>query len=179
MTNVRYGLEEYKDIEIRNMASERLSQGYSYESVMESIHAKGRDNARTPMQWNAGANAGFTTGEPWIRVNPNYTEINVEAQLADPYSVLNYYRHLVDLRKREDLICDGDYQQILSDRDDIFAYSRFNGQRKLTVVANFSGETVAVPEELLTQSGELEICNYPDAPANGILRPYEAVMYLK
>lgn len=179
MTNVRYGLEEYKDIEIRNMASERLSQGYSYESVMESIHAKGRDNARTPMQWNAGTNAGFTTGEPWIRVNPNYTEINVEAQLADPYSVLNYYRHLVDLRKREDVICDGDYQPIFPERNDIFAYSRFNGQRKLTVVANFSGETVQIPGELLTQSGELEICNYPDAPANGILRPYEAVMYLK
>ena len=77
---------------------------------MESIYAKGRDNARTPMQWNADKNAGFTTGEPWIKVNPNYTEINVEAQENDPGSVLNYYRALIQLRKDQDVIRDGDYR---------------------------------------------------------------------
>ena len=179
MTNARYELEEYRDIEIRNIAAERLAEGYSMESVMESIHAKGRDNARTPMQWNAGKNAGFTTGEPWLKINPNYTEINVEAQEADPHSVLNYYRYLVALRKREDVFVDGDYQEILPEREDVIAYSRDNGSRKLTVVTNFTGETVDFPAEILENAGEPELCNYSDWPVDGKLRPYEARMYLK
>ena len=179
MTNARYELEEYRDIEIRNIAAERLAEGYTMESIMESIHAKGRDNARTPMQWNAGENAGFTTGEPWLKINPNYTEINVEAQEKDPHSVLNYYRHLVALRKREDVILDGEYQEILPQREDLVAYTRDNGQRKLTVVANFTGDTIDFPAEILENAGEIELCNYTDCPVNGKLRPYEARMYLK
>ncbi len=179
MTNARYALEEYRDIEIRNFAADRLAEGYSMESVMESIHAKGRDNARTPMQWNAGENAGFTTGKPWLKINPNYTEINVEAQEKDPHSVLNYYRYLIGLRKREDVIVDGDYQEILPEREDLVAYSRDNGDRKLTVVANFTGDTVDFPTEILENAGEPELSNYIDWPIDGKLRPYEARMYLK
>ena len=179
MTNTDYPLEDYRDIEIRNMAAERLAMGYSREQVEASIHAVGRDNARTPMQWNAGENAGFTTGTPWIRVNPNYTHINVEAQEQDPNSVLNYYRYLIGLRKREDVILDGDYQELLPEREDIFAYTRNNGSRKLTVIANFTGEEVPFPQEILENSGEPEIGNYPDWPGVGRLRPYEAIMYLK
>ena len=179
MTNVKLKLEEYQDIEIRNMAKERLENGYSLESVMESIYAKGRDNARTPMQWDASEHAGFTTGKPWLKVNPNYTTINVAAQEADPHSVLNYYRYLVGLRKREDVICDGDYQEILPERLDVIAYSRDNGSRKLTVVANFTGETIDFPQEILDNAGEPEIGNYTEWPSGGKLRPYEAVMYLK
>ena len=179
MTNTDYPLEDYRDIEIRNMAAERLAMGYSRKQVEASIHAVGRDNARTPMQWNAGENAGFTTGTPWIRVNPNYTHINVEAQERDPNSVLNYYRYLIGLRKREDVILDGDYQELLPEREDIFAYTRNNGSRKLTVIANFTGEEVPFPQEILENSGEPEIGNYPDWPGGGRLRPYEAIMYLK
>jgi glucan 1,6-alpha-glucosidase len=179
MTNVKYQLEEYRDIEIRNMAAERLAEGYTLESVMESIHAKGRDNARTPMQWTAGENAGFTTGEPWIKVNPNYTEINVEAQEADPNSVLNYYRALIQLRKDEDVIRDGDYTEIMPDWDNIFAYSRDDGHKKLTVLANFSGETVEYPAWTVDTAGEPILGNYDNWPAEGVLRPYEAVMYMK
>jgi len=179
MTNARYELEEYRDIEIRNIAAERLAAGYTMESIMESIHAKGRDNARTPMQWDASPNAGFTTGEPWIKVNPNYTAINVAAQEQDPNSILNYYRYLVSLRKREDVIRDGDYQEILPEREDIIAYSRDNGSRKLTVIANFTGETVEIPADTLADAGSPEISNYPDWPAKKVLRPYEAAMYLK
>lgn len=179
MTNVKLKLEEYQDIEIRNMAAERLEKGYSLESVMESIYAKGRDNARTPMQWDASENAGFTTGTPWLKVNPNYTTINVAAQEADPHSVLNYYRYLVGLRKREEVICDGDYQEILPERLDVIAYSRDNGSHKLTVVANFTGETIDFPQEILDAAGEPEISNYIDWPSDGKLRPYEAAMYLK
>lgn len=179
MTNARYELEEYRDIEIRNMAAERLAHGYSMEAVMESIHAKGRDNGRTPMQWNAGKNAGFTDGTPWIKVNPNHTDINVEAQEKDPYSILNYYRYLVGLRKREDVILDGDYQEILPEREDLFAYTRDNGTRKLTVIANFTGREIPFPQEILENSGAPEIGNYIDWPGGGRLRPYEAIMYLK
>ncbi len=179
MTNARYELEEYRDIEIRNFSSERLAQGYSMESVMASIHAKGRDNARTPMQWDDSPNAGFTTGEPWIKVNPNYFCINVAAQEADPNSILNYYRYLVALRKREDVICDGDYQEILPQREDVIAYSRSNGGRTLTVIGNFTGKEIEFPQEILDGAGTPELSNYPDWPHNGKLRPYEAAMYLK
>jgi len=179
MTNVKYELEDYRDIEIRNMAAERLADGYSLDSVMESIWAKGRDNARTPMQWNAGENAGFTTGKPWIRVNPNYTELNVEAQEKDPHSVLNYYRYLVQLRKEQDVIRDGDYTEIMPDWDNIFAYSRDDGKKKLTVLANFSGEEVQYPAWTVDTAGEPIACNYGSWPEEGVLRPWEAVMYLK
>ena len=179
MTNVKYQLEEYRDIEIRNMAAERLAEGYTLESVMASIHAKGRDNARTPMQWNAGENAGFTTGEPWIKVNPNYTEINVEAQEKDPNSVLNYYRALIQLRKDQDVIRDGNYTEIMPDWDNIFAYSRDDGKKKLTVIANFSGEEVEYPAWTMDTAGEPILGNYDTWPEIGTLRPWEAVMYLK
>ncbi len=179
MTNAPYTLEEYRDIEIRNMAAERLAAGYSMEDVMRSIHAKGRDNARTPMQWNASPNAGFTTGEPWLKVNPNYTGINVAAQEADPHSVLNYYRYLVQLRKREDVITNGDYQEILPERDDLFCYRRRDGKTTLTVITNFTAETVPFPAEVLAEAGQPELSNYSDWPEEGILRPYEAVMFLR
>ena len=179
MTNARYELEEYQDIEIRNMAAERLAEGYSLEDVMTSIHAKGRDNGRTPMQWTAGENAGFTTGKPWIKVNPNHSYINVEAQEADPNSILNYYRALVQLRKDQDVIRDGDYTEILGDWDNIFAYSRNDGEHKLTVIANFSGETVEYPAWAMDTAGEPILANYDSWPAEGVLRPYEAAMYLK
>ena len=179
MTNTRYALEEYRDIEIRNMAAERLAEGYTMEQVMASIHAKGRDNARTPMQWDNSPNAGFTTGQPWIRVNPNYTEINVKAQEEDPNSVLNYYRQLVRLRKQEDVIRDGDYTEILPDWDNIFAYSRDDGKKKLSVICNFSGEEVSYPAWTVDTAGEPILGNYDTWPEAGHLRPWEAVMYLK
>lgn len=179
MTNARYPLEDYRDIEIRNMAAERLAAGYSRESVMESIHAKGRDNARTPMQWTAGKNAGFTTGEPWLRINPNYVSINVEDQEKDPGSVLNYYRYLVALRKKLPVILDGEYEEILPEREDVFAYRRRSSSGCLTVIGNFTGDSITVPEEILSFSGEPQLGNYPDWPANGHLRPWEAIMYFE
>jgi len=179
MTNVRYELEEYRDIELRNMAKERLAEGYSMESVMESIYAKGRDNARTPMQWDAGENAGFTTGEPWLKVNPNYTEINVAAQLDDPDSILNYYRRLIALRKRERVIRDGEYRELMGEREDVIAYERVMEGRKLTVLANFTDKEISICSRIAENAGQPELSNYPDAPQCGRLRPYEAVLYLK
>ena len=179
MTNARYELEEYRDIEIRNISAERLAQDYSMESVMESIHAKGRDNARTPMQWNDGENAGFTTGEPWLKVNPNYTQINAAEQMNREDSILNCYRKLIALRKQEDVFLDGEYTAILPEREEVFAYRRENADTKLTVIANFSGSEIDVPQEIFQDVGELQVGSYTDAPVNGKLRPYEARMYLK
>jgi glucan 1,6-alpha-glucosidase len=179
MTNARYALEEYRDIEIRNMAAERLAAGYSQEDILRSIHAKGRDNARTPMQWSADANAGFTSGDPWLKINPNYTAINAAAQEADPDSILNYYRKLVALRKQESVILDGRYEEILPQRLDLFAYSRENPDTRLTVVCNFTENTVDFPAEILQEAGTCALSNYPDQPVNGKLRPYEARMYLR
>ena len=179
MTNARYELDEYRDIEIRNISAERLAQGYSMESVMESIHAKGRDNARTPMQWNDGENAGFTTGEPWLKVNPNYTQINAAEQLNREDSILNCYRKLIALRKQDDVFLDGEYTAILPEREEVFAYRRANDDTKLTVIANFSGSEIDVPQEIFQDVGELQVSSYTDAPVNGKLRPYEARMYLK
>ena len=179
MTNAPYALEEYRDIEIVNMIAERRAAGYSEAEITASIHAKGRDNARTPMQWDASPNAGFTTGTPWLKVNPNYVQINAADQVGREDSVLSYYKRLIALRKREDVIRTGEYQQILPERDDLFCYSRCDGESRLTVVANFTGGTASLPETVLKDAGALEICNYSDAPVNGQLRPYEARMYLK
>ena len=179
MTNVRYELEDYKDIEIRNMAAQRLAEGYPLESVMASIYAKGRDNARTPMHWNDGENAGFTTGTPWIRVAPNYTEINAADQMQRPDSVRSYYKKLIALRKADPVFVDGDFQPVLLEREDLFAYRRTNGDKTLTVIANFTGEEIRIPCELLEGAENPLIHNYDSVPVNGVLRPYEALMTLK
>ncbi len=97
-------IAEAKDIETINMYNERISSGFTKEEILESINAKGRDNARTPMQWNAREHAGFTTGIPWLRVNPNYKEINAEEALADQDSVFYMYKKLIDLRRKHDII---------------------------------------------------------------------------
>lgn len=100
MTNVHFEtLDDYRDIETLNMYKERKEQGYSHESIMQSIYTKGRDNARTPYQWDNSENAGFTTGMPWLKVNPRYTEINNEEALKNPDSIFYYYQNLIKLRK--------------------------------------------------------------------------------
>jgi len=130
------------------------------------------------MQWDASENAGFTAGTPWLKVNPNYTDINVARQESRD-SILNYYRYLVALRKREDVILDGSYEEILPQRDDLFCYARDDGKTRLTVVVNFTSETVAFPAEILEAAGEPELSNYPNWPIDGVLRPWEARMYIK
>ena len=179
MTNAPYALDEYRDIEIKNMVAERRAAGYSEEEITASVHTKGRDNARTPMQWDDSENAGFTTGTPWLKVNPNHTFINAQDQVGREDSVFNYYRKLIALRKREIVILNGAYEELLPQREDLFAYTRDNGEAKLTVAANFTENTVEFPAEIFADAGRLEISNYPDAPVNGVLRPYEARMYLK
>ena len=177
MTNACFPMEDCRDIETLNLYKERLEKGYSEEEIMRSIHAKGRDNARTPMQWTAGPNAGFTTGNPWIRVNPNYRQINAEQQIGEPGSVYSYYKRLIALRKETPVVQNGRYELLCPEDTSIFAYKRDDGANTLYVVCNFYDEHVEGPL-LPVQDEDVLISNYPDPPAGSHLRPYEAVWYL-
>ncbi len=179
MTNIQYGIEEYRDIETLNLYKERIAKGYTKREVMESIHAKSRDNARTPMQWNDEENAGFTEGTPWIKVNPNYLKINAKAQINDGDSVFNCYKRLILLRKENPVFIDGSFQMLLENDENIFAYTRTNGDSRLLVVCNFYDKTLEYPFKEADESMELLISNYKDAEKSIQLRPYEARMYLK
>ena len=178
MTNVKYELEEYRDIELFGMYKERRAQGYTHEELMESIYAKTRDNARTPMQWDTTEQAGFTTGKPWIKVNPNYTEINAAEQVDRENSIFNYYRKLIQLRKELPVLTDGKFTMLDMDHDQIFAYLRDNGEDKLLVVCNFYGNTVDYAVSEKAEDLELLIGNYTEENMQtDVLRPYEARIY--
>ena len=174
MTNIRLDIDEYVDLETHNIYKERMELGFSHEDVMNSIWARGRDNARTPMQWNDGANAGFTTGTPWLAVNPNYVHINAEAALEDPDSVFYYYQKLIHLRKNYPVIQMGEFNLVYPADKKVFAYRRDTDEEHLLVVCNFTDETLEfeVPEDF--HGSQLLISNYTEAVPE--LRPYEAVM---
>ena len=175
MTNVRLPLEQYQDVEIHNMYKKRLAEGYPEEEILRSIYAKGRDNARTPMQWNGQENAGFTTGTPWLPVNPNYTSINAEAALADPDSVFWYYKKLIALRKEYPVFVEGDFTLLEEEHPQLFVYRRSTKNEQILVVCNFSGTDVSwsLPGEWTT--AEVLISNYPDQ-VQKTLRPWEAMI---
>lgn len=179
MTNVRYNIEDYRDVEIQNVYKERIAAGYDKEDVMNSIYAKGRDNARTPMQWDDTENAGFTTGTPWIKVNDNYKTINAKSQVDDPDSIFNCYRKLVSFRKEYPVLVDGSFKLLLAEDENIFAYERKNADETLLVVCNFYGNTVKMPLTEETEDMELLISNYKEIEDSSVLRPYEARMYYK
>lgn len=185
MTNVKFAsIEEYKDIETLNMYKEKVNENNEDEAkVMESIYVKGRDNARTPVQWNASEHAGFTTGTPWIAVNPNYKEVNVEQAVADPDSIFHYYKKLIKLRKENEVIVYGAYDVLLDDHEQIYAYTRTLKKEKLLVILNFTDHRpeFKLPEDMICRDIEVLISNYeqPEEPdvTSIKLRPYEAVVY--
>lgn len=179
MTNVQYDIEDYKDCEIINMYHERLEKGYSKDEIMKSIYAKGRDNARTPMQWDDSANAGFTTGTPWIKVNDNYDKINAKSQVDDPDSIFSCYKKLVQLRKDYPVFVDGKFTLLLEDDENIFAYSRKNEEKTMIVVCNFFDKEIPMPLAKECEGMEVLISNYNDTSDMSVLRPYEARMYIR
>lgn len=180
MTNVAYGIDQYQDIETLNLYKERLEKGYKEDDVMHSIHEKSRDNARTPMQWNDGENAGFTIGKPWMKVNPNYKEINAAQQRDDTDSIFGCYKKLIRLRKKYPVFIEGDFQIQFKEDENIFAYTRENIDSRLFVICNFYDQTINCPLKNLGDLENLLICNYKDLDINqtALLRPYEARMYL-
>lgn len=183
MTNCPFNtLDNFRDLESINAFHELTEQGkMTEEDMMAAIGYKGRDNARTPMQWDDSAYAGFSTANPWIMVNPNYTKINAKDQINREDSVFKYYQKLIKLRHESELIVYGTYDLILDDDKDIYAYIRTLGDEKLIVYCNFSENTreVELPEEFT--NGQVLISNYIDAKVNHkiTLRPYEAIVIQK
>ncbi|HHQ4555104.1 TPA: alpha,alpha-phosphotrehalase [Aeromonas veronii] len=184
MTNPGYQrIDDYQDVESRNIFTIKQAEGVSEAEILAILGAKSRDNSRTPMQWSAAPNAGFTQGVPWLKPAANYREINAEAALADQHSVFWHYRDLIALRKAHPIFTQGDYQELLTGHPQIWAYTRRANGQTLLVVSNFYGEPVefALPAELQSGQGRLLLGNYPDSPArpqSGMLRPYESLIWL-
>lgn len=190
MTNVAFEtIADYNDIQTVNMYHEMVDgQGRDAHEVMAIIHAKSRDNARTPVQWDASPQAGFTTGKPWLKVNPNYREINAAQALANPDSIFYYYQKLIQLRKSIPAVVYGSYDLILPEHEQIYAFTRRFGNEYLLVVLNFSPEqpVFELPVHIAaviatTNNNDLLISNYPvslkENPSRFTLRPYEARVY--
>lgn len=178
MTNYHFtSLEECRDIEEINAYKDLVTDRhiYSDQEMLENISSKGRDNARTPMQWDDSQNAGFTTGTPWINVNPNYKTINAAAQVNDPNSIYNFYKQLIALRHAHDIIVYGEMDLLYEDAHDLFAYTRSYNDEKITVLANWSDHEVTYD---LTPEGDLLITNDEDVTPH-TLKPYQAVAYYK
>ena len=184
MTNVDFALEDYRDIETLNLYKERMALGYPEEKIMESIRAKSRDNARTPMQWEDAPGAGFTTGEPWIPLNPNYRLINAADQADREDSIFACYRQLIRLRKEWPVFVKGRFVPLDEENPRIFSYERRMEQPdqkggRLVVVCNFYGEEEKLSEDLPLEGMKLIFSNYPGREGEKELLPYEARMYLK
>lgn len=185
MTNPHFtDIRDYRDVESLNAYKQLKGKGVPEKEIMAALMQKSRDNSRTPMQWNSGKNAGFTQGTPWIPVASNYPTINVEAALRDKDSIFYHYQKLIRLRKEYDIIAYGDFQLLLEDDPQIFAYLRLYKGETLLVINNFFGkETVfSLPEHVAVNGmPKLLISNYKDSGEDVHflpLRPYEAVAYL-
>lgn len=178
MTNAPFtSIEDFQDIETQNIYKERLRAGFSEEETMCAIRKKARDNARTPMQWNAEKNAGFTTGTPWYQVNPNYTEINAEDAMSREDSVFYYYQKLIRLRREHEIMAYGIYDLLLPEDEDLYIYTRTLENEKWLILCNFHEK-----ERVITsmRMGRVILSNYADTPQLEelcLLRPYEAVIY--
>ena len=183
MTNVYFDkLEDYRDIESINFFTELTESGLmTPEYMMKCLMLRSRDNARTPMQWDDSEQAGFTDGESWIKVNPNYKEINAAQQLKDPNSIFHYYQKLISLRKEKDIIVYGEFEPLYRDDEQIFAYTRKLDQEKLLTVCNFSERNaeMEIPEEF--KGAECLITNLDRTVFEGkiVLKPYEAFVLYK
>ncbi|WP_053365186.1 glycoside hydrolase family 13 protein [Bacillus sp. FJAT-27245] len=185
MTGARFdSIDDYNDIAMKNKYRELADAGMSPEQALAALQPLSRDNSRTPMQWDFSPNAGFTSGGPWIKVNPNYKEINVDAALKDPDSIFYFYKKLIELRKAHKVFIYGDYQPILEGEEQLYAFTRTYGTETLLFVANFqkSGHSAVLPEGYCSPERRLLIGNYEPAVDKSEtalqLRPYEARIYL-
>ncbi len=180
MTNVAFEtLDDYRDIETLNFYKVKTESGVSHEHMLAAIHENSRDNSRTPLQWTKGEHAGFTEGTPWIKVNPNYPEINVEAALEDKNSVFYHYQALIKLRKQYPAIVYGDFIPLFEEHPSLFAYVRKDADSELLVVSNFGGDLcdVELPNEYAARSYETLLTNYEQRNSlegKLTLQPYES-----
>ena len=184
MTNAPFvSIEDFRDIESVNHYAEAVAAGARPEDVLTSLRAMSRDNARTPMQWDDSPHAGFTTGTPWLPVNPNHREVNAVTEVADPDSVFHHYRKLIELRHTEPAVAHGDFAMLLPDDERVYAFTRRLGAVELLVLGNFSGDSVPVhlKDAESWAHSELLICNYPpplpDDDDQLLLQPWETRVY--
>jgi len=185
MTNVQFqSIEDYDDVAIKNMYYEALENGKTHEEVMEVIWTNGRDNSRTPMQWNSGRNAGFTTGKPWLKINPNYTTINVQQSLNNRQSIYHYYKRLIKIRKENEALIYGKYNLIAAEHEYVYAYIRTWNDETFIIVANLFDEmtTFTFPEQYHNRQA-ISILSNLDSKKEATkllkieLKPYEAHVY--
>ena len=173
-------LDDYRDIESLNAYKELTETcGVSHEEMMGYLKRISRDNARTPMQWDDSANAGFTTGTPWIKVNSNYPKVNAKQEISDPDSVFSYYKKLIRLRHENEIIVYGDYKLLAPENEALFIYTRMLGTQRLMVLCNFTEKEVPIPAEVTEQipaDAQLLIGNYPEQKEK-MLQAYEARVY--
>jgi oligo-1,6-glucosidase len=180
MTNTAFaGIDDFRDIESLNHYAEAVGAGVDPADVLAGLRSMSRDNARTPMQWDTSEHAGFSTGTPWIEVNPNYPEINAKAAVADPDSVFHHYRRLIQLRHTEPAVVHGDFTMLLPDHESVYAFTRRHGAVELLVLGNFSGGSVPVelPDAAQWVRAELLVGNYPTLDPGLTLRPWETRVY--
>ena len=185
MTNPKFNtIADYRDVESLNIFNIKKNEGLTEPEIIEILKQKSRDNSRTPVQWNAGKNAGFTTGTPWIQTAANFKEINAENAIQDPDSIFYHYQKLIRLRKEYDVITDGDFELIFDHDEEIFAYVRTNESEKLLVINNFydKAKTISLPKQLKLEDykSKMLLSNYDDSAQLGkdiLLRPYESIVY--
>lgn len=183
MTNVQFhSIEDYNDVAIKNLYKFELENGKTHDEVMEIIWKRGRDNSRTPMQWNTEPNGGFTTGTPWLKVNPNYKEINVQSALENPSSIYHYYKKLIQLRKDNPTLVYGAYDVLLEEDTQIYAYTRTWENETILILTNISDQEASftLPADVTYTTAELLISNYDaeDTDVQSVLlKPYETSVY--
>ncbi|MTI28863.1 glycoside hydrolase family 13 protein [Fulvivirga kasyanovii] len=177
MTNVAHlSIDDYRDIETLNSWKEAEAAGKPMDDFMKLVHLQSRDNARTPMQWNATKHGGFSPVEPWLKVNPNHKDINVEAQQYDEDSILSYYRKMIAFRKEHPTLIYGDYKCLLKDDPNIYAYERFDSDGHFLVVLNFSDNEQSFTEKV-GNSLELQMNNHQSVNETAVMRPWEAKLF--
>jgi oligo-1,6-glucosidase len=177
MTNIRFNsIEDYNDVEARNQYAKLIEIGGDTKAFIEDKKQTSRENSRTPFQWNNANNAGFSEGKPWLKVHPNYTEINAEAQEKDKNSILTYFKKLVQLRKKEPVLTYGTFELVDKSNPTVFAYTRTLNAKKWLVVLNFSEQESKITTSLPVADAKVILSNYNSVHFNATLQPFEAII---
>lgn len=183
MTNPTYSVDEYEDIDLKNKYQEQVKEKHllTEDEFLKVEHKIARDNGRTPMQWDASPNAGFTQGKPWYKVNPDYKQINVKTDKASKKSVFKYYQKLIDLRHKEDTLTKGKYQELMPDDSNIFAYYRILRDKCWLIVVNMTNHEIESDEikDFIKSYTKVILHNYESKKISNILAPYEAYIIQK
>lgn len=182
MTNVQFpSIDDYDDVAVKNLYRLKKEEGMSHQDIMDIIWASSRDNSRTPMQWSSKENAGFTKGQPWMKVNPNYKEVNVEVQSQDQDSILSFYKKMIRLKKDNEVFTYGQYDLLLEEDKQIYAYTRTTDDDKVVVITNLSTEEASFETDDKLSYEQVLLNNYPVEEHGDMdsftLKPYEARVY--